>query len=87
MSTMAFLMISGRIELSSLYYFQSIRSGQSLFNPIYLSQSENICSKSAINKLKRHPSKLFHRPEVLCKKGVFKNFAKFRAKHLYWSLF
>ena len=27
------------------------------------------------------------RPDVFCKKDVLKNFAKFTAKHLYWSLF
>ena len=27
------------------------------------------------------------RPEVLCKKGVLKNFANFTGKNLYWSLF
>ena len=26
-------------------------------------------------------------PEVLCKKGVLKSFAKFTGKHLCWSLF
>ena len=26
-------------------------------------------------------------PEVFCKKGVLKNFAKFAGKHLCWSLF
>ena len=27
------------------------------------------------------------RPEVFCKKGIFKNFAKFTGKHLCWRLF
>ena len=27
------------------------------------------------------------RPEVLCKKGVLRNFAKFIGKHMYQSLF
>ena len=27
------------------------------------------------------------RPEVVCEKGVFRNFAKFTGKHLYQSLF
>ena len=27
------------------------------------------------------------RPNVICKKGVLKNFSKFTGKHLFWSLF
>ena len=27
------------------------------------------------------------RPEVFCKIAAFKNFVKFKEKHLYWSLF
>ena len=45
--------------------------------------------KSFHNVVKKHHQKFLtksNRPEVFCKKGALKNFAKFTGKHLCWSL-
>ena len=42
-------------------------------------------SKSVIKTLVEHLQK--QPPEAFCDKGVLKNFAKFKGKHLFWSFF
>ena len=41
----------------------------------------------ARSKASLRPTFRSSRPEVFCKEGVVKNFAKFAGKHLCWSLF
>ena len=60
---------------------------------VFAIRQEFVCSKPFKNLfVNAYNVKLFQRqtttpPEVFCKKGVLKSFAKFTGKHLCWSLF
>ena len=56
-------------------YFEKINRNVENKNPVDYSMTEEIVF------LQKQP------PEVFCKKGVFRNFAKFTGKHLYQSHF